>query len=264
MPRIGLGVYQSKEGREVKQAIAYALAAGYRHIDTAKIYGNEEGVGEAVHASGIPREDIFITTKLWNSDQGYDSALRAIDGSLARLSVEYVDLYLIHWPFTGSVVRGNKREETWKAMEEIYKAGKAKAIGVSNYTIKHLEEMRTYATVEPAVNQVEFHPFLYQKELLEYCEGRDIALEAYSPLMQGKHLMDEHISAIAQTYNKTNAQVLIRWSLQHGCIVIPKSVHKERIEENIDVFDFELKDADMRALDALNADHRVSWDPTDS
>lgn len=264
MPAFGFGTYLSKNGEEVATSVKWALQAGYRLIDTAATYDNEEGVGKGIRESGIPREEIFVTTKLWNTDQGYESALHAIDVSLSKLRLTYVDLYLIHWPTADDkgVASINKREETWKAMEEIYRSGKVKAIGVSNYTITHLEEMKKYAKVPPVINQVEFHPFLYQKELLNYCKQNKIALEAYRPLTKGKRLNDATIELIAKKYAKTDAQVLIRWSMQHGCIPIPKSVHKERIEENINVFDFELSDEDMATLDGLNENLRLCWDPT--
>lgn len=257
IPTLGLGTWKAKEGNEVEKAVLWALQSGYRLIDTAKIYGNEEGVGEAIAQSGIPRKQIFVTTKLWNVDQGYKEALLAIDESLARLGMDYVDLYLIHWPFTNRTSGENKRAETWKAMEEIYKAGKAKAIGVSNYTIEHLEEIQTYAAVTPAVNQVEFHPFLYQKELMGYCQNNNIALEAYCPLSQGHRLQNEQILQIAQGHKKTSAQVMLRWSIQHGNIVIPKSIHKERIEKNLQIFDFELSGKEMGILDGLNVNYRI-------
>ncbi len=264
IPAIGLGVYKSKEGEEVENAITWALEAGYRLIDTARIYKNEHSVGKAIKRSGVKREDIFITTKLWNEDQGHESTLQAIDGSLEQLGLEYVDLYLIHWPSAHEdrTISINKREETWKAMEELYVSGKAKAIGVSNYTIKHLEEMKSYAKILPAVNQVEFHPFLFQKELLDYCKENIIILEAYSPLVKGRKLEDERITAVAKKYNKTNAQILIRWSLQHGCVVIPKSVRQGRIQENIHVFDFELVEEDMHTLNLLHENIHQAWDPT--
>ncbi|MDP2932931.1 MAG: aldo/keto reductase [bacterium] len=267
IPVLGLGVWKMQDGQEVENAVAWALSAGYRHIDTAKIYGNETGVGRAIAAGNVPREQIFVTTKLWNADQGYKPALRAIDESLSRLGMDYVDLYLIHWPFSSKApvarkLLGNKRRETWQAMEEIFKSGKARSIGVSNYTIEHLEEMKNYAKTMPAVDQVEFHPFLYQKELLDYCQKAGIILEAYSPLSHGKKLADPRIAAVAKKYGKTNAQVLIRWSLQRGCVVLPKSTHQDRIEENVDVFDFELSAEDMNALDGLNENLRTCWDPT--
>lgn len=263
MPLMGLGVYKSQEGSEVEQAVAWALEAGYRLVDTAAIYGNEGGVGKAVVASGLSREEIFVTTKLWNTDQGYESALRAIDVSLQNLNLTYVDLYLVHWPSAEEdrFTTVNKREETWRAMEHILASGKAKAIGVSNYTIKHLEEMKQYANILPAVNQVEFHPFLHQKELLKYCNANGIVLEAYAPLVKARKMDNDLVTSIAQKYGKTNAQVLIRWSLQKGCIPIPKSVKQERIKENIDVFDFELPAEDMMAIDSLDENVHQSWNP---
>ncbi|HTE49130.1 MAG TPA: aldo/keto reductase [Candidatus Paceibacterota bacterium] len=265
MPTIGFGVWQLSEGEEVINAVKLALAAGYRLIDTAKIYKNEEGVGKAIKESGLPREEIFITTKLWNTDQGYASTLKAIDESLAKLGTSYVDLYLIHWPTADGDLKikksFNKREETWRAMEEIYKSGKAKAIGVSNYTITHLEEMKKYAKIPPAVNQVEFHPFLYQAELLNYCNENDIVLEAYSPLMHGERLNNETITNIAQRYGKSNAQVILRWNLQLGAVPIPKSAHQEHIIENIKVFDFELKEEEMKRIDNLNQNLHLRFDP---
>jgi diketogulonate reductase-like aldo/keto reductase len=257
MPVLGLGTWKAQDGDEVEQAVLWALEAGYRMIDTAKIYGNELGVGSAIAKSKIPREQIFLTTKLWNEDQGYESGLAAIDGSLSRLNVDYVDLYLIHWPTTNLTEGENRRKETWKAMEEILKLGKAKAIGVSNYTIAHLEEMKTYANIPPVVNQVEFHPFLFQKELMDYCQKSNIILEAYSPLSRGLKMQDNRITAIAKNYHKNNAQIMLRWSLQHGNIVIPKSVTQARIKENINVFDFELTPEDLAILDGLNENYRI-------
>lgn len=266
MPVIGFGVFRVADGDEVINAVKWALGTGYRLIDTAMIYKNEEGVGKAIKESDISREEIFVTTKLWNTDQGYDNALKAIDVSLTKLGLSYVDLYLIHWPTASGDLEGgisiNKREETWKAMEEIYKSGKAKAIGVSNYTITHLEEMKKYAKILPAVNQVEFHPFLYQEELLNYCKESNITLEAHSPFAEHKLSENEKVNNIAKKYGKSNSQILLRWSIQHGVIPIPKSVHKERIHENIQVFDFEISDEDVRILDALNINLHVRSDPT--
>lgn len=265
MPVIGLGVYKTEEGEEVQNSVRYALDAGYRMFDTAKKYENEEGLGRALKSYGLLREEFFVTTKLWNEDQGYENTLKAIDESLKKLDLSYVDLYLIHWPTAGDPKLNqsiNKREETWRAMEEIYKSGKAKAIGVSNYTIKHLEEMKDYALIMPMVNQVEFHPFLYQEKLMNYCKLHNIALEAYSPLAKGRRLEDKNLVSIAEKHKKTVAEVMIRWSLQHGNIVIPKSTHKERIIENINIFDFELDQEDMKLIDSLDENMRVAPDPT--
>jgi diketogulonate reductase-like aldo/keto reductase len=257
MPVVGLGTWQSAEGREVEDAVLWALQSGYRLIDTAKIYGNEQGVGRAISQSKIPREELFITTKLWNTDQGYESGLKAFDESLKRLGLNYIDLYLIHWPFVQWTRGENRRKESWQALEEIYQSGRAKAIGVSNYTIEHLEEMKTYAKILPTINQVEFHPFLFQKELMEYCQKESIMLEAYSPLSRGEKINDSHITKIAEKYKKTNAQIMIRWSIQHGNVVIPKSVSQDRIKDNINVFDFELSAEDMAILDSLNENYRI-------
>jgi len=264
IPAIGFGTYKSQPGDEVENSVRWALEAGYRLIDTAKVYGNEEGVGRAIRQSAIPREDIFVTTKLAIADQGYEQAMQAIDESLAKLGLSYVDLYLIHWPSASEdrFESINKREETWKAMEDILKAKKARAIGVSNYTLAHLEEMQGYADTSPAVNQVEFHPFLYQRELLEYCRQKGILIEAYAPLVKARKMDNEQIVAIAKKHQKTGAQVLLRWSIQRGCLPIPKSVHRERIQENIAVFDFELAAEDMAVLDSLNEGIHQSWDPT--
>lgn len=266
IPAIGYGTWRTSEGDEVEQAVTNALGAGYRFIDTAKIYGNEVGVGKAILASGIPRQEIFLATKVWNEDQGYDSTLKAFEESLGRLGMDYVDLYLVHWPFAAKPaeitgVPPEKRRDTWKAMEEIYASGRAKSIGVSNYTIKHLEEMKEYANTMPVINQVEFNPFLYQKELLEYCDANGIRVQAYSPLVHGERLNDPRIAEVAGKYGKSNAQVLIRWSLQHGCIPIPKSLDNARMKENLDVFNFELSHDDMQLLDSLNEDLHLRADP---
>ena len=246
IPYLGLGVYQSPPGEITLRAVRYALKIGYRQIDTAELYGNEKDVGRALRESGIRRDDVFITTKVWNSHQGYDSTLYSCEGSLGRLGLSYVDLYLIHWPVQGL------GDETWRAMIKLWRQGKARAIGVSNYSIRELNELIDKSDIVPAVNQVEFHPFLYQEELLQFCKNNKIQLEAYSPLTRGKRLNHPNILELAKKYNKTPAQVLIRWSLQHNVIVIPKSIHEARIKENSQVFDFQLEPKDMKLLDSLN------------
>ncbi len=258
IPRLGLGVYQSSPGQVTQRAVEYALKIGYRHIDTARIYNNETDVGTALRKSGIKREDVFITTKLWNSDHGYDNALRACDESLKRLGLKYLDLYLIHWPVP------EIRNESWTALTKLLKDGKCRSMGVSNYTIQHLTELLEDADVVPMVNQVEFSPFLYQKQLLDYCEKNKIQVEAYSPLTQGAKLNHPTIQQIAKKHGKTPAQVLIRWSLQHNLVTIPKSVREERIKENSQVFDYNLTSEDMRILDSLDENFRNSWDPTNA
>jgi methylglyoxal/glyoxal reductase len=256
IPRLGLGVYQSPPGQVTQRAVEYALKIGYRHIDTARIYNNETDVGTALRKSGIKREDVFVTTKLWNSDHGYDSSLKACNASLKRLGLKYLDLYLIHWPVP------EIRNESWTALTKLLKDGKCRSIGVSNYTIQHLTELLEDADVVPMVNQVEFSPFLYQKQLLEYCEKNKIQLEAYSPLTQGEKLNHPRIQQIAKRHNKSPAQVLIRWSLQHHLVTLPKSIREERIRENNQVFDYNLTSEDMKVLDSLDENFRNSWDPT--
>ncbi|HEX8441820.1 aldo/keto reductase [Archangium sp.] len=257
LPRLGLGVFRSPRGEVTRQAVLSALAAGYRHIDTARIYGNERDVGLAVRESGLSRGDIFVTTKLWNDDQGYDSTLRACDRSLEALGLEYVDLYLVHWPVPG------RRLESWRAMEKLLADGKCRAIGVSNFMEHHLEELLGRAKVVPAVNQVEQHPFLNQQSLQRYCAGKGIVVEAYSPLTKGMRLGDPRVVEVARKYGKSPAQVLIRWCLEHDFVVIPKSVHEERIRENANVFDFSLSAEELRLLDGLNEDLYTGWDSRD-
>jgi len=257
IPMLGLGVYQTPAGRITQEAVKFALKTGYRHIDTATIYGNEEDVGRGVRDSGVPREHVFVTTKLWNSDHGYDAALKACDRSLRRLGLGYIDLYLIHWPVT------ELRGETWRALIELQRRGSCRAIGVSNYTVRHLQELLDGSEVTPAVNQVEFNPFLYQEELLKFCNGKGIQLEAYSPLTRGHKLSHPTVLDVAKKHSKSPAQIMIRWSLQHGLVVIPKSARPERIKENSEVFDFNISPADMSRLDSLSEDLRTDWDPTD-
>ena len=251
IPRLGLGVYQTAIGETTMRAVSYALKIGYRHIDTAWLYGNEADVGRAIRESGIRREEIFITTKVWDSDQGYDSTLTACERSLRRLGLSYIDLYLIHWPVQA------KSKDTWKAMIQLLKNGKARSIGVSNYEILDIQEILQNFDTVPSVNQVEFHPFLYQEKLLQFCKNNHIQLEAYSPLTRGEKLNHATVKTIAQKYDKTAAQTLIRWGLQHDLVVIPKSIHEKRIKENSEVFDFQLEEQDMKLLNSLNEDLRT-------
>lgn len=255
MPWFGLGVYQVNEGNEVVQTVKAALEVGYRSIDTAAVYKNEEGVGQAIRESHIPRDEIFVTSKVWNRDQGYESTIHAFHESLTRLGLEYLDLYLIHWPVEG------KYKETWKALEYLYKEGKVRAIGVSNFHVHHLEDVMKDAEIKPMVNQVELHPRLTQKVLREFCKQHYIQIEAWSPLMRGKLLNNETLVEIGNKYQKTTAQVILRWNLQSGIVTIPKSVKRERIIENASIFDFELSQEDMERIDALNQDKRVGPDP---
>lgn len=259
MPRLGLGVWQAKDGTEVESAVAAAIDSGYRLIDTAAVYGNEAGVGRAIAASSVPRDEIFVTTKLWNADHGYANTLAAFEKSLARLNLDYVDLYLIHWP----VPARDKYIETWRALENLYADGKVKAIGVSNFSPAHLERLMTASTVVPAVNQIELHPYFSQTKTRQYCQQNGIAVESWSPLGgAGSSLLnDPAIKSLAERYSKTTAQIIIRWHLQNDLIVIPKSVHADRIKQNNDVYDFALDRADMKLIDDLNSDRRVGPDP---
>ena len=258
IPLLGLGVYQSRPGSETQRAVETALRLGYRHVDTARAYGNERDVAAGIAASGVPRGEVFVTTKLWNSDHGYEETLRACDESLARLGMEQVDLYLVHWPVQGP------RGETWRAMERLRGEGKARAVGVSNYTVRHLEELLGRAREPPAVNQVELHPFLQQRELVEFCSGNGIVVEAYAPLVKAQRMDHPALRRIARRHGASPAQVLVRWALQQGFVVLPKSVHPSRIEENASVFGFALDREDFDAMAALDEGYRTSWDPTDA
>lgn len=257
MPWLGFGVYQAKDGEEVINAVKYALKHGYRSIDTAAYYKNEEGVGQAIKQSGVAREDIFLTTKVWNSDHGYESTLRAFDESLKRLDVDYLDLYLIHWP-------GPNKEsyiDTWRALEKLYQDGRVRAIGVCNFHIHHLEELLKVCEIKPMVNQVEYHPHLTQEELLSFCQKEKIQLEAWSPLKRGDLLHEPTLVKIAEAHNKTVAQVILRWDLQNKVVTIPKSVHEERIIANANIFDFELTDEEMKQMNSLNQNSRRGPNP---
>ena len=255
MPYFGLGVYLSKDGQEVINAVKWAVEAGYRHIDTASVYKNEDGVGEGIKQCGVAREDLFVVSKVWNSDQGYDSTLKAFDASLERLDTDYLDLYLIHWPVAG------KYKDTWKALEKIYEDGRVKAIGVSNFMQHHLEDLLTEASVVPMVNQMEFHPFLVQQGLIDFCNKNTIQYEAWSPMMQGKIFDMEEFKQLAEKYGKSIAQIVLRWDLQKGVITIPKSSKKERIVANADIFDFELSKEDVNLLDNMHRGQRFGPDP---
>ncbi|MCY7487817.1 aldo/keto reductase [Paenibacillus alvei] len=259
MPWFGIGVFKVEEGPELVNAVKAAIANGYRSVDTAAIYGNEEGVGqgirEGIQKAGISREDLFVTSKVWNADLGYESTIAAYETSLKKLGLEYLDLYLVHWPVEG------KYKDAWKALETLYKEGRVKAIGVSNFQIHHLEELMKDAEIKPMVNQVEYHPRLTQKDLQSFCQEHGIQLEAWSPLMQGQLLDNEVLTEIARKYNKSVAQVILRWDLQNGVVTIPKSTKEHRIIENSTVFDFELTVEDMKQIDGLNQNHRVGPDP---
>lgn len=255
MPGFGLGVYKTADGEEVINAIKYAVNAGYRAIDTAALYFNEDGVGEGIKQCGLPREEIFVTTKVWNSDQGYESTLAAFEKSRKKLDVDYIDLYLIHWPVK------EKYKETWRAMEELYRSGKVRAIGVSNFHKHHLEDLMTTAEIKPMVNQIELHPMLSQVELRDYCQSQNIAVTAWSPLAKGRLMEEPVLVEIAKKHNKTVAQVILRWHIQNDVIVIPKSTHEHRIVENADIFDFVLNREDMQAINALNKNERLGQNP---
>jgi diketogulonate reductase-like aldo/keto reductase len=255
IPQVGLGVWQSPSGGPTRDAVAAALRAGYRHIDTARAYGNEADVGAAVRDSGIPRADIFVTTKLWNTDQGYDEALRAFDGSIKRLGLDYIDLYLIHWPVAGT------RLDSWRALERIYDEKRARAIGVSNYLVPHLTELLAHAKHVPAVDQIELTPFLQRSDTRALCRERGIVVEAYSPLTRGERLGHPVVREVATRAGRTPAQVLLRWGIQHGHVVLPKSVQEARIVENGSLFDFTLDAAAMQKLDALEEGLCFCWDP---
>ena len=251
IPSIGFGTYKSGDNNETAEIVKYALECGYRQIDTASFYGNEVGIGNAIKESKVKREDIFLVTKLWNDDHGYDKTIEAFNNSLKRLQVEYLDLYLIHWP--------NKlNAETWRAFEDLYKAGKVKAIGVCNFKIGHLEELKKTAKILTMVNHVEVHPQSSKNEMLNYCIENNIQLIAWSPIMRGKLFTNELMLNLSEKYQKSVAQVILRWHIQRGVIPIPKSSNKTRIKENLNVFDFEISNEDMKSIYMLNEGNNAS------
>jgi len=253
IPLFGLGTWDLR-GKVGFNIVQWALKAGYRLIDTATYYENEKVIGEAINQSKIPRKDVFITSKVWIDDLGYKKTIDAFNKSLRALNTSYIDLYLIHWPIK------EKRKQSWKAMEQLYKEGQIRAIGVSNFAIHHIEEILTEFEIIPAVNQVEFNAFLFQKELLEYCKSKNIKLEAYRPITGGRKLDNRKLIEISKKYNKSTAQILIRWLLQQEIITIPRTSKKERIYENANVYDFNLSDEDMNTITSLNEDFRTTWD----
>jgi len=259
IPRLGLGVYQSGRGRATENAVSWALEAGYRHVDTAAMYANETEVGAALKrafaAGGVRRDEVFVTTKLWNSDHGYDEALRAFDASHRRLGLDQIDLFLLHWPVP------DRRLQSWRALERVLGEGRCRAIGVSNYMVHHLEELLRRAKIAPAVNQIELHPWCQQRDVVAFCQAHDIAVVAYSPLTKGAKLGDPRLATLARAARRTPAQVLLRWSLQKGFVTIPKSAKRERIVENATIFDFSLSPEQMTTLDGFNEERHVTWDP---
>ncbi|MBI5325455.1 MAG: aldo/keto reductase [Ignavibacteriae bacterium] len=256
IPVLGLGTYKTNPGTETQNAVRLALEIGYRHIDTAALYANEKDVGLAVKQSRISREEIFITTKVWNSDQGYNNTLKAFDVSLKKLDTDYIDLYLVHWPLPES------RKDTWKALEKLYSNGKVKSIGISNYTIRHIDELLNSCDIVPSVNQVELSPILQQPKLMDYCKQKGIVIEAYSPLTRGKKFNDKRLLTLANKYSKSPAQLMIKWALQYDTVVLPKSANPERLKENADVFDFEISAEDMEYMKSFDENFRIAWDPS--
>ncbi|MFA9557032.1 aldo/keto reductase [Evansella sp. AB-rgal1] len=255
MPWFGLGVFKVQDGSEAVKAIKSAVKAGYRSIDTAAIYRNEEGVGQGIKECEASREELFVTSKVWNADQGYETTLAAFEETMKKLDLEYLDLYLVHWPVKG------KYKDTWRALEKLYKDGRVKAIGVSNFHAHHLEDLLEDAEIVPMVNQVEYHPHLTQKELHSFCKQKGIQLEAWSPLKQGELLTDETLVEIAKKHGKSSAQVILRWDLQNEIVTIPKSVKEERIIQNANIFDFELTNDEMDRINGLNKNERLGPDP---
>ena len=257
MPWLGLGVLHIPDGEVIEQVVQWALECDYRSIDTAAVYKNETGIGAALHKAVVPRDEIFLTTKLWNSDQGYESTLQAFQASLQRLGTDYVDLYLIHWPGPDA----SKFIDSWRALESLYKAGKARAIGVSNFQVHHLEPLLQESEIPPMVDQIEFHPHLQQPELIEFCVDQGIQVEAWRPIMKGDVINIELLQELGKKYGKTPVQVTLRWIIQRGFIAIPKSQDRDRIRDNANVFDFQLESDEIEQIDALDIGHRLGPDP---
>ena len=257
IPSIGFGTYKLGDDEQVINAVDYALKVGYRHIDTAAFYGNEEAIGKALKESDVKREDIFLATKLWNNCHGYEKAMKVFNDSIKRLGVDYLDLYYIHWP-------NELNSETWRALEDLYNEGKVKAIGVCNFKIGHLEELKKTARIMPMVNQIEIHPGFTQKEMVKYCQGNNIQVIAWSPIMRGRLFTEPLMIELSEKYNRTITQIILRWHIQNDIIPIPKSSNNDRIKENLDIFDFEIEKEDMLKIDSLNRDENVSGVPDDS
>ena len=266
IPQPGFGTFMTKDGEEAIQAVKWAVETGYRHIDTAAIYHNEKGVGEGIRQCGVSREELFVTSKVWNNNRGYDKTLKAFDKTMSDLGLDYLDLYLIHWPANEKQF-GNKagkmNQDTWRAMEELYEEGRIKAIGVSNFMPHHIERLMEKATVKPAVNQIEFHPGLLQKECVEFCKEQEITVEAWSPLGRGELIFDELLMGLAEKYGSTVAQLIIRWVMQHGIVPLVKSTKQSRIEENFQVFNFEISSEDVQRIDEMEP-VRMGPDPDDA
>jgi diketogulonate reductase-like aldo/keto reductase len=255
IPQVGLGVWRAQNGEETMNAVLWALEVGYRSIDTASLYENEESVGAAIKESGLPRDEIFVTTKMWNDEQGYEEALKAFDRSLKRLKLDYVDLYLEHFPVAG------KFADTWRALEKLQREGLTRSVGVSNFHAHHLDELLKTAEIKPVVNQIERHPYMTQKSMLKYNEEHDILTECWAPIAKGRALEEDIIASLSQKYGKTPAQIILRWHLQNNAVIIPKSTRKERIAENADIFDFELADCELAIIDTLERNGRIGKDP---
>ncbi len=254
IPALGYGTYKVEDGNQAVESVKTALATGYRHIDTASFYGNEESIGEAVRQSGIPRNEVFVVSKVWNTEQGYEKTINSFETSLKKMKFDYLDLFLVHWP---KEISG----ETWRALEKLYREGKIRAIGVSNFMVHHLENLLKTAEIMPMVNQIEFHPQLMQKGVLDYCKEKNIIVEAWAPLMRGRIFDIPLLKELSEKYNRTISQIVLRWDLQMGVVTLPKTVNPNRIAENMNIFDFELSQEDMQKICDLNTEERIGADP---